>query len=90
MTTLNKPVFRKTRFNFASYGVDKRPIVVGIEPVGNEGDFIKLRLLKRQEELRIDVRDLYTLLLKNKVMHKRMEKIRKKRKNVKRFIRLTA
>jgi hypothetical protein len=91
MTTIDPETdtVRRSRFDFASYGSDKRPIVVTIKANGSQGDLIELRLLRRRDSLSIDVSELYALLLRNKVMHARLAKARSRRKSVKRFIRLT-
>lgn len=75
MTTIAKPVTRRTRNDFVRYGPDKLPLVVTIEPLGPE-DFVHVRLLRRRQGYRISVPDLYAMLLRRSVDCARMEKLR--------------
>lgn len=77
MTTIAKPVTRRTRDPFVRYGPDKLPIVVTIEPLGPE-DFVHVRLLRRRQGYRISVADLYSLLLKKEVMGRQMAALRER------------
>jgi len=90
MTSLETPVSRRSRFNFANYGPDKRQIVVTLRPNGAQGDFIELRLLRRRESYQIDVADLLRLLIRQKAMHKHLAKARSRRRVSRKFARLTS
>lgn len=90
MTSIESQVTRRTRFPFAAYGQDRKRIVVTLHPVGGEGDFITLRLERRRQGYTMDLCDLYALMVRNEVNKRKMEKLRKRKKSVKRFIRLTA
>ncbi len=90
MTSIQSSVTRRGRFDFARYGQDKKPIVITLRPNGSQNDLVSVRLLGRRSAFDIDLIDLYAMLVRQSVMHARMAKIRKRRKSVKRFIRLTA
>lgn len=77
MTTIAKPISRRTRGDFVRYGADKLPLVVTIEPLGPE-DFIYVRLLRRRSGYRISVPDLYSYLVRQTAMVERMKKVRER------------
>lgn len=90
MTSIESQVTRRSRFPFANYGPDRLRIVATLHTNGSQNDMLALRLERRRQAYSIDLIDLYAQLVRNAVLHKRMEKLRAKKKSVKRFIRLTA
>lgn len=89
MTDITSPVSRRSRFTFATYGPDKKRIVATLHAIGGEGDFITLRLERRRQGFTMDLCDLYAIMVRNEANKKRMEKVRSKKKSLKRHIRLT-
>jgi len=75
MTSIDKPVTRRTRRPFRSYGADQKRIVVTIKPIGGD-DCIELRLERRRQPYRIMVDDLYAYLVRQTVICRQMEKLR--------------
>lgn len=78
MTSFTSAVTRRSLDPFVRYGPDKKRIVVTLESIGGQGDFITLRLERRRQGHRIDVADLYALLVRKSVDCARMEKLRAK------------
>lgn len=71
-----KKYVRRGRFPFLHY---RKRIVVSLEPQGSQGDFIVLRLERTREPsliYRVEIADLYALLVRKSVQNRQLEKAR--------------
>lgn len=87
MTEIKTATVRRTRTPFARYGPDQKKIIVVVHPLGAD-DAISVRLERRREPYTILVSDLYSYLVRQRVLCKQMERVRsrigKKARRVKR------